>query len=172
MKYLYPPLVGFIILILSLGAWVVIPFALLFAKWDTEPTKEVQHGLSLNPYVIRGDLPNWLSWFSTPDERLPGGLYEADVYATYLKRGAFYCSWKWLGFRNVLMGMSAYFGKETTGFLPENIEGFYEHDGIWQANFRLGDFKLILGYKVYQFPNGKFWAMPCFTINNRPKVPK
>lgn len=62
----------------SLAAPTVMLLALPLIKWDEQPTKGTQYGLTPNPAIVRGDLPGWLSWLSTPDERLPGSTGETD----------------------------------------------------------------------------------------------
>lgn len=159
MKYLIPPLTGFIITLLNLVCPFVLPFILLFARWDKEPTTG-SYGSGL---TIRGDLPDWLSWFSTPDERLPGGLYEPTVAAMLQRYGKYITSWYWLGIRNCLMGMSCYFGKQTTDYAPET-PGFWERGDVWRYTVNLGFLRMILGYQVYKHLDGSFWAYPCFTV--------
>lgn len=166
MNYIAAPLLGLIITLLNLLCPVLVPLALLFAKWDSEPTQGVQHGLSANPAIIRGDLPGWLSWFSTPDERLPGGLYEPAVHNLYYAHGKFITAWYWLGIRNCLMGMSKYFGKPTTDYAPED-SGFWSRGDVWRYTLALGPIRVILGYQVYRLLDGSFWAYPCFTAKLR-----
>lgn len=66
--------------------WIVA----LFAVRDVEPTS--------NDAILirRGDLPRWLRWFGTHDERLPGGFYEprvARIYSWINTRGYFALEW-------------------------------------------------------------------------------
>jgi hypothetical protein len=164
MQYIFPPLVGFLISLLNLVCPILVPFALIFAKWDKEPSAD-SHGVGS---ICRGDLPSWLNWFSTPDERLPGGLYEPTVAEMYNKHGRFITSWYWLGTRNCLMGLSKAVGKQTTDYAPEDA-GFWQRDDVWRytIDFRLFfvvPARIILGYQVYKMADGQFWAYPCFTI--------
>jgi hypothetical protein len=162
MKYLYAPLVGFIIMVLNLLAPLLVLLVLPFARWDAEPTDG----------YLRGDLPDWASWLSTPDERLPGGLYEPAHLALFEKYGKWVASWVWLGWRNPLFGLSFTFGKPAIDYMPEMVAmtGLWERaeDAIWQYGARLGSLKFACGYKVYRLPIGSFWAVPCFTVMNRP----
>jgi hypothetical protein len=162
MNYLFAPLIGLIIMVLNVFAPLLMLLALPFIKWDDKPTDG----------VVRGDLPGWLSWLSTPDERLPGGLYEPAHLALYEKWGKWVASWYWLGVRNSLFGLSSYFGKDAIGYMPEMVAmtGLWERpeDGVWQYGARLGSLKFACGYKVYKLLDGSFRAFPCFTVMNRP----
>ena len=163
--YITAPLLGLIVTLLNLVCPVVLPFVLLFAKWDAEATP-ARVG---EPAVIRGDLPRWLAWFSTPDERLPGGLYEPTVAGLHARWGKWVTSWYWLGIRNCLFGLALKLGKPATDYIPDEPLGFWQRDDIWRYSARLGAFKFITGYKVYQLPDGTFRAAPCLSVMHRPQ---
>lgn len=164
MNYLYAPIIGFLINILNLLCPILVIFTLPFIKWDKEPTKARDlEGSS----IIRGDLPSWLSWFSTPDERLPGGMYEPTVKAIYLKYGKYFTSWYWLGLRNCLMTMAVQLGKPTTDYIPEEPLGYWERGDIWRYSKSLGPLKFVMGYQVYKMLDGTFQAAPVFTLKRR-----
>jgi len=87
------PIVGFLITLLNVLVPLLVLLALPFIKWDKQASLD-RHGKDL---TVRGDLPNWLSWLSTPDERLPGGLYEPAHKALFERYGKWVASWYWLG---------------------------------------------------------------------------
>lgn len=160
MRYLYPPFVGLFLILLSLLCPVLVLLALPFAKWDAEPSSD-HHGVGS---VIRGDLPAWLSWLSTPDERLPGAMYEPTVSALHAKYGKWVTSWYWLGVRNCLMGLAVRLGKPTTDYIPESPLGFWQRGDVWRYSVALGPLKFVTGYQVYKTLNDGFVAAPVFTI--------
>lgn len=164
MSYLYAPVVGLLIGLLNLVCWLLVLLALPTIKWDKEPTADHQGVGS----VIRGDLPRWLSWFSTPDERLPGAMYEPTVAAMHAKWGKWVTSWYWLGFRNCLMGLAVQLGKTTTDYIPEEPLGFWERGDVWRYSKVLTLWKLplkfVIGWQVYKTLNGTFQAAPVFTL--------
>lgn len=160
MTYIYAPLMGFIIALLNLACPVLVLFILPAITWDKEPSAD-HEGVGS---VIRGDLPRWLSWFSTPDERLPGAMYEPTVAAKYAKWGKWYTSWYWLGIRNCLMTMAIRCGKPTTDYIPEQPLGFWQRGDIWRYAVALGPLKFVTGWQVYKTLDGSFQAAPVFTI--------
>lgn len=82
---------------------LVVP---LFIRWDTQPTPG-----SYNEWpTIRGDLPWWMSWFSTPDERWPGGLYEGPVRDVFARYGRYVCCIYWYT-RNSMHGLLPVFAR-------------------------------------------------------------
>lgn len=162
-KFVYPVFAGLVITLLNLIAPVLALFAVPFIKWDTAPTFD-RHG---RDETIRGDLPGWLSWLSTPDERLPGGLYEPAHKALLEKWGRGFASWYWIGIRNALMGLSKAAGQETTGYATDE-PGYWTRGELWKLRLDLGTFRMIIGYKVYRLLDGRYWAYPCATINHRP----
>lgn len=162
MTYLYAPLIGLFITLLNILVPFIIPLLLPTVKWDKVPSTD-----RTGNTTIRGDLPNWLSWFSTPDERLPGGLYEEDQRNKLAKYGKWFTSWYWLGIRNALFGLAIAVGKPATSYIPDE-RGFYKSGDIWQYSIQLGPLRFVTGYKVYRLLNGEFWAAPCFTLMSRP----
>jgi hypothetical protein len=161
-RYLVGPLKGLAVLLFGLlTAPVVMLFAVWLIKWDKEPTPG-SYGLHS---TIRGDLPAWLRWYQTPDERFPGGLYEHDVKAWLERYGKYVCSYLWAGTRNVGFGLAAYWGKPATTWTPEQ-QGFWERpeDGLWYYCKRLGPLQFKTGWDVWGMADGTYLAFPCFTI--------
>lgn len=159
MNYITAPLAGLLKSLLSLTAPVLMLLALPFVKWDDEPTAG-SYGIGS---VVRGDLPDWLSWLRTPDERLPGGLYESEHLALYEKYGKWVASWYWLGVRNRMIGMSVAFGHQTTDYSPDTL-GWWERGDVWRYSFKVGVIKVLMGYKIYKLLDGRFWAASSFSV--------
>jgi len=158
MKYLWPPLFGLLLSMTSLTAPLLMLLALPFVRWDDQPST-ARDGST----TIRGDLPKWLSWLSTPDERLPGGLYVPDLLDVLTKHGEHIASWYWLGVRNRLFGLRMALGKPATEYIPD-VRGWYECGDIWQYSKQVGIFRFAVGYKVYKLLDGSFRAAPVCTI--------
>lgn len=158
MTYLTPILTGLLLSITSLVAPLLVLLALPFAKWDDFPSV-ARDGTT----TIRGDLPNWLSWLSTPDERLPGGLYETEHKALLEKTGKYFASWYWLGWRNRLHGLRMALGKPTYDYITYS-PGFSERGDIWHYSKQIGIFRFAAGYKVYKLLDGSFRAAPVCTV--------
>lgn len=164
MNYFTAPFLGLIVTILNLLCPFLVALALPFAKWDAE-SSEARDGTR---NIIRGDLPGWLSWLSTPDERLPGGMYEPAVEKIYDRWGKWVTSWYWLGIRNCLFGLSLKLGRPATDYIPDLPLGLWKRDDIWRYSAKLGPLKFLCGYKVYKLPDGTLRAAPCFTLMVRP----
>lgn len=93
-------------------ALIGAPIVCAFARWDRTPT-QFTGGAVQGPLAVRGDLPRWARWWETPDERLPGGLYERTVERVWRRYGRYVCSVYWLGVRNRMYGLSfALFGRQ------------------------------------------------------------
>ena len=160
MTYIIIPIIG---LLLSLVSSVLAPIlmipAVFLIKWDTEPSNG---SYGQNP-TIRGDLPAWLSWLSTPDERFPGGLYEPTVLARLEAHGKLWCSYVWAGWRNQMIGLAYALGKPANDYCPDN-SGFWSDGNIWRLSIPLGPVRFITGYKVYRNTDGTFHAVPVTTL--------
>ena len=162
MKYAGPMLAGFFCLVVSLFAPLLVFLALPLIRWDHELT----NGSYGQWPTVRGDLPGWLRWLQTPDERLPGGLYEPTVRDLLDRRGRVVCSWYWLGLRNRAHGLQASFGKPATleQFATRIGEGFTDlGNGLWAYRKKLGPIVFQTGYRVYLNPMG-YLAAPAFTF--------
>jgi hypothetical protein len=164
MRYFLDSLKGLIILLFGLlTAPVVMLFAVWLIKWDKEPTNG---SYNIHP-TIRGDLPYFLRWYQTPDERFPGGLYEHDVKAWLDKYGKYVCFYLWAGTRNMGFGLAGYWGKPATAWTPEQ-QGFWERkeDDLWYycKRFKFKNIQFKTGWDVWGMADGTFKAFPCFTI--------
>lgn len=164
MNYVTAPIMGLIITVFNVLCPFLVALILPFAKWDAEPTS----ARAGEQAVIRGDLPAWLSWFSTPDERLPGGLYEPTVAGLHDRWGKWVTSWYWLGLRNCLFGLALRLGRPATDYIPDLPLGFWQRDDIWRYSVKFGPLKFLTGYKVYKLLDGSFRAAPCFSLMLRP----
>lgn len=159
----YPRLVGFASFLLGLTAPLIVLVALPFAKWDKTPSADSNGKF---PDVIRGDLPRWASWYSTPDERLPGGTYEPTVADALHAFGRFWCSWYWLGIRNRMLGFDMIWAVPID--LPWPPEpGHYRNGEFWWTRRDLfWGLQLKMGWRTYVLrgPSARIIAAPCFTI--------
>lgn len=162
LHHITAPLAGILLIVISLLAPVIMLLVLPFIRWDDKPTLG---SYGDNP-VIRGSLPRWLRWLETPDERLPGGLYEPTVRAMYDKWGQWVTSWYWLGIRNTVMGLAVAWGKPAGDYIPESL-GYWQRDtdDLWRYAAQIAPgIKFVTGYQVYRTLDGSFKAAPVFTI--------
>ena len=165
--YVKPCAIGLLTFFLALTAPLLVLLALPFIKWDKEATMEDESRYSL----VRGDLPKWLDFLSTPDERLPGGIYEPAVAAIYAKYGATVCSWYWLGLRNRMHGLDAKFGiptdKDWDG--PFSDDEYFVRAPLWWRRKPIfgGKFAFKAGYRFYTVLDKSILAVPCFTITKK-----
>ena len=168
--------VGYVLMGLSLFPWLGLFLSLPFATWDKTPTGD-QWGVGS---IIRGDLPKWATFLSTPDERLPGGLYESTVASVYDKYGKWITSLYWLGVRNCLMGLAVAWGQRTSDYIPEEPFGYWSRTDsmgtIWRYSKHLFTAKLgnkttrivfVCGYQVYRTLKGDFQAAPVFSLKQK-----
>lgn len=180
MPYFGPLFIALITLVLSFAAPFIVPFALPFIRWDNT----LSAGNWDKTRVIRGDLPSWLSWLGTPDERLPGNLEEPSMRKMYQWFGPRVAAWYWLGVRNRLHGLAFTCALP----LPNNepwsaVPGFYKRVVIlddfpttWDPEERIliwwlrmpilgGRFQLKAGWRSYYIRTGDQWyGVPCLTI--------
>ena len=167
MKYLLTPLVG---LLLALVSLVVAPVGMLFAvwfvRWDKEPSAGSYADDPNVPKIIRGDLPKWLSWFSTPDDRCPGPSYEPTIVSMIAKYGGTVTTYYNLGLRNQMMGLAQALGKPTTDYIPEEPLGFWERDDVWRYSAKLGPIKFVCGWQVTKLLDSSFLAVPVATLKS------
>ena len=167
MKYILPPVYGILLILLSLLSPILVLFALPFIKWDSEPSVGPQRTNPPTP-TIMGDFPQWLSWFRTPDQRLPCDTGIPDCKATLDKYGKYYMSWVWAGSRNTLMGLACFLGSKTSGYIPEDVEGYWERSDeygtIWVYRKTLGKIRFYTGYTAYALLDGTFQAAPRLTL--------
>lgn len=163
--YFKPCAIGFFMFWFSLLAPILVLLALPFIKWDKEATTD-----GGNTYV-RGDLPGWLDFLSTPDERLPGGLYEPAVKAIYDKYGQLVTAWYWLGLRNRMHGLAAKTGIPTPTDWQDVVHGddeYFVKLPLWWRRKPLGTkFAFKAGYRIYQLLDKTYLAVPCFTVTKR-----
>lgn len=124
-------------------------------------------------YVDRWALPSWLWWFQTPDEPMPGALYEPTV-RRWLQWGPRYTAARWM-LRNRLYGLSWKFGRSATGYLDPVPGKVVERNGLWRVLFAAGPVSLGAGWKVHRagfgshWQAGPFWAIPFVQIKLRMK---
>lgn len=172
---------------------LLAPFVMLFLvfriKWDSEPTWATSQGAA-NPFdpsfVVRGDLPEKYRDWQTMDCRFPGGMYEAAIRG-YVGGGAWWrrlwASWVWAGWRNRAHGYAYRHGHQTTDYIPDPFStdrdrtGWTREGNVWTftrgddaQSWRLlwGKTFLITGMQVYALRDGRFWAVPVFTLKRFP----
>lgn len=125
-----------------------------------------------NVFVERKALPGWLWWWQTPDEPLPGGMYEPTVRGWYVKWGDYHCSVRWL-LRNRLYGLAWAFGKPADDYLDPVHGGIARRGDLWRWWKQIGPFVLQVGWKVHRkdfdahWKDGPFWAVRFASIRLR-----
>lgn len=136
----------------------LVPLAVLSAYIEAKPRPgSWQSG----PGVIRGTLPDWAWWLETPDEPLPGGMYEPTVRKWYETYGWHVCAVLWL-WRN----RAAAFGVRIFG---EPLSGPEVLDEHWRT---IGPLKFGCGYKAVpteppmggEFPQPPYVKLPFVTV--------
>lgn len=124
----------------------ILPFILPFAK-DVDDKVNPKDQL----IVPRKQLPKIFKWLETPDEKLPGGLYESTVADIYDKWGWFIASWYWLGWRNVAFGLAwSALGKPATNYMVHLSAEEQKAQGIYEKKTYFLGLVLITGYAVYR----------------------
>lgn len=164
MKYIIPPLQALLLIVLTLLAPIIVLFALPFIKWDDEPSVGPQRTITPPYPTIMGDFPSWLSWFRTPDQRLPGDTGIKEVSDVLQKYGKWVCAWYWAGTRNQFMGLACWLGKPTSDYIPEDVEGLWTRGDVWKYRKTLWRVKFYTGYTAYALLDGTFQAAPILTI--------
>lgn len=160
---------GVLLLLASVLVFLLPPvtlFAVLLARWDKQPTR----GTYDTVLTIRGDVPGWLRWLQTNDERLPGGLHEPTVLRVFERFGRVLCSWYWIGWRNRAHGLRRGFGLPSTEAMA-NIRfpvvngkaSGTRPDGTWYWSRDFWGLRAVAGHRIYMLPTG-FLAVPTFTI--------
>lgn len=102
-------------------------------------------------------LPRWLYWFDTPDQWLPGGLYEPTVVKWYERFGWYGCTVLWL-LRNRMYGLTHALGH------PASIYDRTEKRQAW-----VGKFLIEWGWERHyasRDPSGEYWLLPEFSIKS------
>lgn len=162
---------GVFLLLASVLVFLLPPLtlmAVLLARWDKHPTPGTFDAVS----VIRGDVPRWLIWLQTNDERLPGGLHEPTVKQKYDRYGKVICSWYWIGVRNRAHGLRRLLSLPSTeemgGIRFPRVNGKaygVRPDGTWFWSRDFWGFRAVAGHRIY-FVDGKYMAVPTFTIKS------
>ncbi len=166
MNYLRPCVQAWLISFVKLFAPFVVGWLVWRDRiiWDATPTLDLASGRS----VVRGDLPlKYRAIWQTPDERLPGGLYEPTVLKWLDKYGPKWCSFLWLGMRNRAHGFATRFEKPMTNHFNAQVDykdktGVLRLDGLWQLYVSLGPFCFLAGYRSYHTPERSYYGVPVF----------
>lgn len=136
---------------------VVVLIGVFFAKKSNRVTTHYGQDPSIQRYV----LPDWLSWFNTPDED-GWPMYEPTVVKLYNKYGWRFTMWYNLGTRNVGQGLLWKYGNEVdervynemklfTKDKPSsiNVVWFLATDGRFKVKvWNLGVFKVVFGCEI------------------------
>lgn len=151
---------GIFCILSGISAYFVVWFALLFAKYDSEPS--LDNDQLPNGLMFRGNLPRIFKWYETFDMRLPFGAYEKTLWEHFTQRlerykflgekaafkfARYLTAYEWLT-RNRMMGLAAAFGKPAVDYVrgkgesmefwtvPEGNNGSYfirPTDNVWKA---------------------------------------
>lgn len=121
------------------------------------------------PDVQRYRLPAWARWAESPDEHLPGGLYEPTVAALYAKVGWYLTSVYWVGLRNVGNGIVWGEGREVPMRLKDMTADERARSGLWVKERKFWKVRLIWGWEVTRDWHSTktdrgYWASPILTL--------
>lgn len=182
------PIIGLICTLIGLLAPLYMMLLVWLIRWDEQPTPaDDPWDVSV---TVRGDLPRWLRWAQTMDQRYPGGLYEPAMMAA-LGNGGYWrrlwTSYLWTGHRNRAMGLAYLCGKPAIDYIPDpwstdrDTTGWVQDGNVWRfdrpsdavwKNIRvIGSFQIHTGHQVYRLADGSFHAVPLFTIRAK-KLPE
>lgn len=151
--------------------WVIRVRKLIIWDEHTTPFVPMDAAGQLGPalQIRRGRLPPEYADYETPDEALPGGLYEQRVLDKLLNDGPEACAFYWLGLRNRAHGYAMRFAKPAAHHWT-SAEGRQEQgegeNAIWieRKLYFGGRFERLRGYRVYSRDNGvTFYATPVWT---------
>lgn len=144
-------LIGVALALLSILALPLAPFVALFEgrslRIDTI-VREVD-GAHVPVHVWRYELPRWLSWFQTPDEPMPGALYEPAIVSAFMRGGQWWAATCWL-WRNSLYGLAWRFGLPADDYLDLTIDGTVVRGRLWRWRKTVGPLVLLAGWKVHR----------------------
>lgn len=145
----------------------IVPFAIPFINWDDNETVGPTRTNPPTP-TIMGNFPWWLSWFGTPDQRLPCDTGISECKSQLDKYGKWIMSWIWVGTRNQFMGLACWLGSRTSDYIPEDVEGMWERTDefgtVWIYRKTIGKYRFYTGYTVYALLDGTFRTAPIFTV--------
>lgn len=162
--------IGLAVQIIGLVTAPLVPIVALFARPEKDKEGRVAHftewGYYTDPRVDEytqsykaRTLPRWLAWFDTPDQYLPGAMYEPTIRDFYLATGWYLTTVRWL-LRNRMNGLSYRFA------LPAE-----QYSNSRKVERWVGSFLIEWGYEVKR--NNRIQnhldlvAVPCFSIKNR-----
>jgi len=163
---------AFAIEIVSLVLALLVPLVVLFRQRTAIRTTKITIYAAddVDELIVdRQRLPDWLWWWQTPDELLPGGLYERTVRNWYIVWGEYYCCVRWL-LRNRLYGLAWRFGRPADGYLDPVPGQIVRRGALWRGWWRLGPLVAQAGWKVHRrdfdahAERGPLWAIPFVSI--------
>lgn len=152
-----------ITLVLRFFAVPLVFIATLFAKQYDD--KILPDGFDVRRYK----LPKWAEPLETPDQSLPGGLYEPSVLKIYKRYGWRTTAVNWLGTRNVGFGIAWQYGKPATNYMIMLTEQQKKDQGVWGFEKRILGIWVIFGYAIYRdwyskYTDDGFWAVPRISL--------
>lgn len=133
----------------------IAPFAVLVGVFFAKKAKRKTTHYGQDPDIQRYVLPEWLSWFNSPDED-GWPMYEPTVENLYNKYGWRFTMWYNLGTRNVGQGWLWKFGKE--------VSGSYR---VYKKTGELGEKTYLVEWLAYEYENkltSKVWDLGLFKV--------
>lgn len=121
------------------------PLAVFIGIWFAKKASHITTHYGQDPNIQRYVLPDWLSWFNTPDE-MGWPMYEETVANIYNKYGWRTTLWYNLGLRNQAQGWLWKFGHEVSEQVyKDNKATDYR---LLNDEYDLKLFTLRVGYEV------------------------
>lgn len=163
---------GFVLFLAGLVAALTAPFAVAAGwRWRsvlrTDELTVTAPSVRFTVAVERSFLPRWLWWYQTPDEPLPGALYEQTIVGRLLLRGPFVTSALWL-VRNAGYGLAFACGRPADAYL-DAAPGLVVRGRLWRYQAKLGPLVVMVGWKVHRATPAPtpLRAVPFFTARLR-----
>jgi len=145
---------------------LIVLIGVLFAKKATRKTTHYGQ----DPDVQRYMLPDWLSWFNTPDED-GWPMYEETVANLYKKFGWRFTLWYNLGTRNQAQGLLWTRGKEVTkgDYLFNKTLNEKGLNSMASTEINLGLFKIVFEFEIARdhyldYTKTGYFAIPNLTF--------
>jgi len=117
-------------------AFPLAPIAVALAHRDNFPSAG---GWDSGADVPRGYLQWPFCWLDTPDEPLPGGMYEPAVKSFYHAYGWYWSAVFWL-WRNRAFALAFHFGRPAKDYA----------DAPWRVDWTFWFLRGMIGWKVYR----------------------
>ncbi len=144
--------------------WLIAILVLFARKTDIKSLHKNQRD------IPRRIFPDWLFFMSSPDEHLPGGMYEKTIAEYYDKYGYFITAVIWTGVRNAGQGILWDYGMELPKYPQHLSDAELAALGYFKRIKKVGPFAVISGFTVRpdnyktKIKNNGVWATPTFSI--------